>query len=675
MDLGSIGISSTKWFWDQYGKVLVDKAFGKIRNKWLETQWIEAELAYRQRTEERYQTTQLLGYPRAIDISKIYLDVYVLEQLTSLKYHDVGELRKIALERETLTKEEKRRPVLRLAVNEKRLFVLGKPGSGKTTFLKYLAIKACEGKIEKTPIFISLKEWSDSETELLQFISYQFDICNFPNSQEFIRNILSEGGALVLFDGLDEVSQANELRAKVINEIKKFSDKYPKSHICISCRLASMDYWFENFTYVEIADFENNQIRLFAERWFENSPTKLNGFLSALDDPSNKGLHELGKTPLLLALLCLVYEGIGYFPSRRADLYKEAINVLLTKWDDSRSIKRDDIYHGLSQVEKKNLLSALAYENFKESAYFIPEDKLAKQIETFIAESKIQITTSLDGHIVLHAIESQHGIIVKRARDVYSFLHLTFQEFFTAYYVGNNSNKLLPKLLIRSRINDQRWYEVLLLTASLLDDSSGFFQLFLKEIEKIIENEPQINLMLQWLQNIKVGNENTASARGVSLFLLLSRTFSLGRARLALTGQAKSNTELCPFEKAVIPSLKFMSSLECLDPDFLSDYKQKIQAAATRATSLSLNETIMLDGVYSLAKEMAREYKFNTSEKVFDFIKNLTTAQTNTFIKYLRANEVLANCLAVSTISPTEKELVNAKILAPSSTAEKLNTG
>lgn len=671
MDLSSIGVSSTKWLWDQYGKILVDKAFGKIRNKWLATQWKEAESVYRQRTEDRYQTTQLLGYPRAIDISKIYLDVYILEKLSALKYHDVGELKKIALERESLSLEEKRRPALRLAVSEKRLFVLGKPGSGKTTFLKYLAIKACEGKIDKTPIFISLKEWSDSETELLQFISYQFDICDFPNSQEFIKNILSEGGALVLFDGLDEVNQANGLRAKVIDEIKKFADRYPKSHLCISCRLASMDYWFENFTYVEIADFDNNQIRLFAERWFDNNPTKLNGFLTALENPSNKGLHELGKTPLLLALLCLVYEGIGYFPSRRADLYKEAITVLLTKWDDSRSIQRDEIYHGLSHVEKKELLSALAYENFNDSTYFIPEDKLAKQIETFMTGAPVEISKSLDGHIILRAIESQHGIIVKRARDVYSFLHLTFQEFFTAYYVGNNPDKLLPQLLTRSRIGDQRWYEVLLLTASLLDDSSNFFQLFLAETEKIIENEPNIELILQWVQNIKVGSGNNASSRGMALFLLLSRTFSLGRARLALTGKAKHNAELCPFEKTVIPSLKFMSSLECLDPSLLSGFKSKIQMATTRATSLSANETIMLDGVYTLSKEMAREYKFITSDKVFDFVKDLNTTQASIFITYLKANEVLANCLAVSAISPAQKELINAKILSPARGAEK----
>jgi hypothetical protein len=671
VDLSSIGVSSTKWLWDQYGKILVDKAFGKIRNKWLATQWKEAESVYRQRTEDRYQTTQLLGYPRAIDISKIYLDVYILEKLSALKYHDVGELKKIALERESLSLEEKRRPALRLAVSEKRLFVLGKPGSGKTTFLKYLAIKACEGKIDKTPIFISLKEWSDSETELLQFISYQFDICDFPNSQEFIKNILSEGGALVLFDGLDEVNQANGLRAKVIDEIKKFADRYPKSHLCISCRLASMDYWFENFTYVEIADFDNNQIRLFAERWFDNNPTKLNGFLTALENPSNKGLHELGKTPLLLALLCLVYEGIGYFPSRRADLYKEAITVLLTKWDDSRSIQRDEIYHGLSHVEKKELLSALAYENFNDSTYFIPEDKLAKQIETFMTGAPVEISKSLDGHIILRAIESQHGIIVKRARDVYSFLHLTFQEFFTAYYVGNNPDKLLPQLLTRSRIGDQRWYEVLLLTASLLDDSSNFFQLFLAETEKIIENEPNIELILQWVQNIKVGSGNNASSRGMALFLLLSRTFSLGRARLALTGKAKHNAELCPFEKTVIPSLKFMSSLECLDPSLLSGFKSKIQMATTRATSLSANETIMLDGVYTLSKEMAREYKFITSDKVFDFVKDLNTTQASIFITYLKANEVLANCLAVSAISPAQKELINAKILSPARGAEK----
>jgi predicted NACHT family NTPase len=99
-----------------------------------------------------------------------------------------------------------RRPILQVAIEEKRFYLLGQPGSGKTTFLKYLTLQACAGKISKTPIFVSLKEWSDSKLTLLEFITEQFDICQFPDAESFISNLLKNGKAFLLFDGLDEVN-------------------------------------------------------------------------------------------------------------------------------------------------------------------------------------------------------------------------------------------------------------------------------------------------------------------------------------------------------------------------------------------------------------------------------------------------------------------------------------
>ena len=38
---------------------------------------------------------------------------------------------------------------------------------------------------------------------------------------------------------------------------------------------------------------------------------------------------------------------------------------------------------------------------------------------------------------VLKAIEAQHGIFSQRAQRIYSFAHLTFQEYFTAQYIAD----------------------------------------------------------------------------------------------------------------------------------------------------------------------------------------------------------------------------------------------
>jgi predicted NACHT family NTPase len=57
-----------------------------------------------------------------------------------------------------------------------RLFILGKPGAGKTTFLKYLTIQAAQGDLNQVPIFVRLREWQ-AEGDLLAFLAPGIPFC------------------------------------------------------------------------------------------------------------------------------------------------------------------------------------------------------------------------------------------------------------------------------------------------------------------------------------------------------------------------------------------------------------------------------------------------------------------------------------------------------------------
>jgi predicted NACHT family NTPase len=77
-----------------------------------------------------------------------------------------------------------------------------------------------------------------------------------------------------------------------------------------------------------------------------------------------------------------------------------------------------------------------------------------------------------DSEAVLKAIEAQHGLLVERARGIYSFSHLTFQEYFTArYFVESSDSQALENL--SSHITGKRWREVFLLTTEMLPNAEG----------------------------------------------------------------------------------------------------------------------------------------------------------------------------------------------------------
>jgi predicted NACHT family NTPase len=129
-----------------------------------------------------------------------------------------------------------------------------------------------------------------------------------------------------------------------------------------------------------LADFTDNQIQTYARKWFQDQPEKLPQFFNEFEKDENRNLRELARTPLLLGLLCLAFDSTMTFPKRRVEIYEEAIEALLKKWDSSRAIKRDDIYRGLSLGRKRQMFARIAADTFQANEYFVPEKKLAAKV-------------------------------------------------------------------------------------------------------------------------------------------------------------------------------------------------------------------------------------------------------------------------------------------------------
>lgn len=415
-----------------------------------------------------------------------------------------------------------------------RLMLLGKPGAGKTTFLKYLAIQCINSELisKKIPIFITLKDFAEAENKvsLLDFIQNYF--LNYEVNKEQFIELLKHGRFLLLLDGLDEVREEDAER--ITNQIKEFSSNYFYSNefkidshkhpdksiveLCkeypnkiytnsfvLTCRIAANEYTFENFTEVEVADFNDAQIKKFAQNWFNaRDPKRLNRFIQKLDD--NKPIKELGNNPLLLTLLCLVFEDSGDFPRNRAELYQEGLDIMLKKWDAKRNIQRDQIYKNLSIKRKEDLLSEIALITFERKDYFFRKKDAEEYISNYIsnlpdAETDPQALL-VDSEAILKSIEAQHGLLVERAKEIYSFSHLTFQEYFSARKLTTTSEpQKLEKALqsLAGHVAEKRWREVLLLAVGILPSVNRLLILMTEEVDKLVIREEKILEFLKWV--------------------------------------------------------------------------------------------------------------------------------------------------------------------------------
>ncbi len=452
--------------------------------------------------QERCGTMRVLDMNHPIGLDDIYTHVNILETITGRRRKPIAELLQDCnaydWERFGLGKRtEERVPGLKAVEKYSKLTILGKPGAGKTTFLKYLAIQCIEGKIlgHRLPIFITLKDFAEAANQpnLLEYIA-QF------NRDLFLQEIFQQGKALVLLDGLDEVREEDSKR--ILKEIRDCSHQFRENHFIMTCRIAAREYTFEKFTEVEIADFDFTQISNFATKWFKDKSVKPEKFINSLLD--NDRIQELATNPLLLTLLCLTFEETGNFPANRSELYKEGLDVLLKKWDAKRGIDRDQVYKKLSPQRKEDLLSKIALTTFEAGDYFFKQKEAERYITQYIRNlpgaSTEEEALQVDSKVVLNSIEAQHGLLIERAKGIYSFSHLTFHEYFTAREIIINQQPSSNALhnLVNHLLDDIRWREVFMLAVEMSPSADNLFNLMKNKIDELNKDE-NIQEFLTWL--------------------------------------------------------------------------------------------------------------------------------------------------------------------------------
>ena len=388
-------------------------------------------------------TMRVLDMAYPIELGKIYTQVNVLEEISARQWQELTYINQ-EVERENFDRfclgqiKQKRVPALEAVGGSLKVNGFGKPGSGKTTLLKHLAIECIGGNFQanRVPIFVTLKDFAEAEDKpnLLDYTNML--------SEGGLQTIVKQGRALFLFDGLDEVLESDSNR--VLSQIKELSYNFADNQFVMTCRNAAKKYPIEPFTEVEVADFTNEEIREFSKNVFtsRNEPETADLFINKLN--SQQSVRELASNPLLLSLLCLVFEDAKDFPQNRARLYEMGIEKLLRTWNP-RPREQDVVYKEISPDRRQELLSYMAWETFQNGNYFFRTDKAQKLVNAFFQQlpgiSQEDRFVNLNSKAVLDSIEVQHGLLVERARGIYSFANLPFHEYFTAKYIADLAEK------------------------------------------------------------------------------------------------------------------------------------------------------------------------------------------------------------------------------------------
>jgi len=487
-------------FWDEYDyfnkyfnamredfeKVKDISAIGQKESIPLEEIYVSLKLS-----EEDGEDKARMG--ASIGASRMNIGASQLKLSKERKEDKIAPERKWEIFREEADGRKKERPAEKARVmdaeravgSDDRLVIVGAPGSGKTTLLKHLALKSCKENLEKqericVPIPITLRELAESGKSLREYIDEVFEKYEFPKAKDFIEKDLKEGKCRLLLDGFDELATEKN-QERTAEEIEKFGKKYGRSQIVATSRIAGYHDELKGFTKLELMEFDDKQIGKFIENWFgEREPEKARSIFEAVRN--NQKIKAIARNPLMIAIIAIIYEEDRNLPQRRADLYQRCVEVLLSKWDVQKRLK--NIYPA---DKKEFVLRKIALYGHSNNKKIMTKEEVESEMLKHFPRIGLGIN---DVQPVLDEIWQRSYLLRQISMDSYDFLHLSFQEYFSALELKEGEDGISTAI---QHLAEPWWEEPILLYAGINKDASGLIKAIR---EKVPEDIFRSNLIL-----------------------------------------------------------------------------------------------------------------------------------------------------------------------------------
>lgn len=356
---------------------------------------------YRKDLEDDCGYLKILGSGDRVAISNIYLPLYI-KSIPSSQPLNAANL---------------------LEITSTRIVVLGNPGTGKTTLLKYLSSKSINKHNDTMPFFIRISELMKTSSELYDYIVLVLKQKITKPCADLITKddaFCNSSKTLIFLDGLDEVSTAG--LQEFSKRLYSFLESFPQCKIVITSRFNGYDKnYFHGFDEFQIEQLREIDIEKYIWKVCKEDDKK-NQIWSIIKSDSR--LLELSKTPFLLAMICALPSPIGNRANQRAFLFQQCTQYLLrhVDWEIDRPVVNDETAKILEIA-----LQTIAVRFFKLDR----KDTFDEQELIFILGRMAGNTLSLSPSEIIKLICENSGLL-QRAGSTYHFIHRSIWEYFVA---------------------------------------------------------------------------------------------------------------------------------------------------------------------------------------------------------------------------------------------------
>lgn len=342
------------------------------------------------------------------------------------------------------------------------LLVIGDPGSGKTTLMKYYALCCLQNKQDRLfgnqlPVrvfYMPLRDLKTSESGDYFSLPEQLSLWAEQRSNSIDKVVFElwlrdkDMKSLVLFDGLDEISDL-EKRKEVCSWINRTWSGFPDAYFVVTSRFTGyrkVEGVELNTDHIraDVMDFTSEQQDEFLSKWFtaaylrELRPVGMNAdqwmirqkndakerttnIVEYLRKEKNKGLRELAAVPMMLQIMAILWKERDFLPDNRLKLYSAALDYLLEYRDERRKIPP------LLPADKaRRVLAPISL--------WMQQELKADEVERKVMHGKMQETLDTFDHPpkakdFCRNLVDRAGLLAEYGDRDYVFRHKTFREF------------------------------------------------------------------------------------------------------------------------------------------------------------------------------------------------------------------------------------------------------
>lgn len=408
---------------------------------------------------------------------------------------------------------------------------LGDPGCGKTTLLKKIAfdLVSKENRAGGTlsnfiPLYFRLADYSrfykDTHKGIAEFLQqtklYQFKKDLFDLAQ-------SERSLVFLMDGLDEIADT-PLRINIVDQVNTFVFTNPQYIYFITSRIvgyrdAALHGIFSTY---RLEPLNDNKIKEFIYQWHlavEENTDDGNSNIEKQDAAKkntdslvgaiqkNSSVKRLATNPLLLTIITLIHLQGGRLPNKRVELYDICADTFLQHWINKRVDNADAILDRDILIELLSRVAFYIHENYANG--LIPEDDFQRKFLEYYQEisgAQTRPLLELRGECrrFINFIRMETGIFAEKGQDeegrnLFGFLHLTFEEYFSAIEFKRRVAE--KSISLKDYTLSPRWREIILLCAALFGGQTGTGRLeasrFVQKILRTAELFPPMHQNLR----------------------------------------------------------------------------------------------------------------------------------------------------------------------------------